>query len=967
MKARGCGKSMDWMLMVIGRCRMFAAACILPFVIGICTPVHAQQFGGNSPRTKWKQIDTDTARIIFPENLDAQAQRVANTVHYLNRHARRSIGEKQLKIDIVLQNQSVVSNGYVGIAPFRSELYLNAPQDGFMVGSNWLDVLAIHEYRHALQFMNARQGVTKYGYYLTGELGWRFLSSLSIPNWFWEGDAIVSETASTAQGRGRLPSFYNGYKSLIYSEGTYDYQKARNGSIKDFVPDHYHLGFLLCNYGREQYGNDFWKSVVADAGKYRGWVYPFSGAINRKTGQGTKEFYLSSMDYYQKKWQQQKQQSDRSTLVPVPNKSTFTYYGYPHRMESGDILTYKGSYDKIGGFYKIDSSGNELLLRRQGRVLESYYSYQKGKIAWAELGQDERWLWQTKSNVVLYDIESGKRKRLTSNARFFSPDISHDGKRIVVFQSTPDLQYNLMIISSDDGRVLKRIDNEHNYYFSYPRWSKDDLHIVTVVRDGLGRVALSQIEVATGKMRILVPFSNHQIGIPYEHGANIYFSASFSGIDNIFAVRKDDGIIYQLTDGSLGSYQPNTNGNELLFSRFSSMGNSLMRMPLDEALWKETSIEEPVDMPEYAFVSTEAEGSDITQSIPDQTYETRKYPINSKLVNLYSWSLYFEDPNYEWSLKSNNILNTLIMDLGIRYNRNDEAFTYFFNAEYAQYYPVFALAATTGRRKALLRDACQNVVELQWWESTLKPGITLPFNLSSGLYDRQLTLGGSYSLTNLNFTAASSDAIRLPEDFNYNAYTYSVSFVNRRRKARQNIWHKYSQLINFSFDRSLNAGKASQLFLDTEWTFPGLSPNDNVVFQASFQQEDPNLVPRFGDNFFYARGYNRPSYDAIYKVGANYHLPIAYPDWGFFGVLYLYRLRGNIFFDHSMTFYTPAESNVEEQNQFNSTGAEFIFDTRLFNAMDFTMGFRYSYLLNDDPRVSGRSSDFKVFIPLMRF
>jgi hypothetical protein len=139
-----------------------------------------------------------------------------------------------LKIDIVLQNQSVVSNGYVGIAPFRSELYLNAPQDGFMVGSNWLDVLAIHEYRHALQFMNARQGVTKYGYYLTGELGWRFLSSLSIPNWFWEGDAIVSETASTAQGRGRLPSFYNGYKSLIYSEGTYDYQKARNGSIKDF-------------------------------------------------------------------------------------------------------------------------------------------------------------------------------------------------------------------------------------------------------------------------------------------------------------------------------------------------------------------------------------------------------------------------------------------------------------------------------------------------------------------------------------------------------------------------------------------------------------------------------------------------------------------------------------------------------------------------------------------------------------
>ena len=261
------------------------------FLLLLTNQVAGQEFGGNKPSMKWKQIDTDTVRVIFPVALQDQAQRVASTIHYLNRNSRRSIGEKQKKIDIVLQNQTVISNGYVGLAPFRSELYMNAPQNGFDLGSNWLDMLSIHEYRHALQFMNTRRGITNAGYIVTGELGWSYLSHLSIPNWFWEGDAVVMETALTAQGRGRLPSFYNGYKSLVIDDKTYNYQKARNGSIKDYVPNHYELGFLLCNYGREQYQNDFWKGIVVDASRYKGVIYPFSKAIKRKIGLPVKGFY----------------------------------------------------------------------------------------------------------------------------------------------------------------------------------------------------------------------------------------------------------------------------------------------------------------------------------------------------------------------------------------------------------------------------------------------------------------------------------------------------------------------------------------------------------------------------------------------------------------------------------------------------------------------------------------------------
>jgi hypothetical protein len=953
----------------------FATSLIIVLVASLChtpKPSFAQEFGGNSPEQKWMQIDTDTVRVIYPKNLDEQAQRVANTVHYLNKYSRRSIGQEHKKIDVVLQNQSVISNGYVGLAPFRSEFYLNEPQNTFNLGSNWLDMLSIHEYRHALQFVNSRQGLTKVAYYLTGQLGWSYFSSLSIPNWFWEGDAVVSETALTAQGRGRIPAFYNGYKSLVFHEKTYNYQKARNGSLKDFVPNHYELGFLLCNYGREVYGNDFWKDVVADAGKYKGLLYPFSKATQRKTGMKTNEFYLNAMGFYGTQWGDQQNRVDASTEVSLREKQTFTTYQFPYQLENGHIIAYKASFEQIGGFYEIDGKGNERLIKRQGMVLDNYYSYKNGKIAWAELGQDERWSWQTRSNIVVYDTKTKSRKRITSSARYFSPDLSGDGKRIVVFHATPDLDYNLLIISGEDGTQLVKIDNPHNVYYSYPKWTLDGRHILALARDGLGRVALVKVSISSGNQQILVPFSNHQLGIPHETADFVFFSASFTGADNIFAYSKENGDILQVTDGNVGSYQAFANENELVFSRFSYLGNDLMRLKMNENDWKPISIIEPADMAVYDFVAVEAEGEDITQKIPGHTYETQKYAKASKLINLHSWSLYFLDPNYEWSIKSNNILNTLNMDLGIRYNRNDQAFTYFFAADYAQYYPLISFSASVGRRNALTRVVDQNNVVVDtlnvgWWESMLRPGLTLPFNLSSGLYSRQLNLSGYYSFTHVDFTSKTTEALPEIANFNYDSYTAGFSFLNQRKKARKNIFAKNSQYVTFSYDRLIDTEQVDQIFFDSEWTFPGLAINHNLVFQASYQREDPESFPRFGDNFFYARGYDRPLYDHIYKIGTNYHFPLVYPDWGFWGILYIYRLRANAFFDYSRAHYNTTESGFESIQMYNSTGGELIFDTKVLNLYDLTFGFRYSYLINENPADPSLNSSFEFFIPIARF
>jgi hypothetical protein len=74
--------------------------------------------------------------------------------------------------------------------------------------------------------------------------------------------------------------------------------KLRNGSLKDYVPNHYDLGYLLVNYGYLKYGSDFWKKVTGDAASFKGLIYPFQRAVKKYSGVDYKTFRQQALDYY---------------------------------------------------------------------------------------------------------------------------------------------------------------------------------------------------------------------------------------------------------------------------------------------------------------------------------------------------------------------------------------------------------------------------------------------------------------------------------------------------------------------------------------------------------------------------------------------------------------------------------------------------------------------------------------------
>jgi hypothetical protein len=242
--------------------------------------LEAQNFGGNPAAIKWKQFNNATNRVIFPIGMDSQARRINAINQLLKKNTAYSIGGSQQKWSILLLNQTTISNGIVRMAPILSEFYMTPDQNNFSSGSlRWDDNLIIHENRHIQQYSNFKSGLTKVFSIFLGQEGQLLANGMAIPDYFFEGDAVWQETLVSAQGRGRLPSFFNGTKALSIENKKYSWMKLRNGSYRDYTPDHYELGYQLVAYGYEKYGEDFWRKVTQDAVQFKGIFFSYKNIL----------------------------------------------------------------------------------------------------------------------------------------------------------------------------------------------------------------------------------------------------------------------------------------------------------------------------------------------------------------------------------------------------------------------------------------------------------------------------------------------------------------------------------------------------------------------------------------------------------------------------------------------------------------------------------------------------------------
>ncbi|WP_143307333.1 TolB-like translocation protein [Chitinophaga vietnamensis] len=897
----------------------------------------AQQFGGNPPSVKWQQINTDTVRVLFPKGLAKQGERVANIVTYLNRNTRSSIGDMQRKVNIVLQDQTMQSNGYVQLGPFRSEFYLAPSPTSYDLGSlNWVEQLSLHEYRHVLQNMNFRQGASKVVSYLFGQLGQAAATSIAVPNWFWEGDAVTMETALSQQGRGRLPAFFDGFRALTLAHKDYSYMKIRNGSYKDFVPDHYPLGYLMSTYGREHYGQTFWKDITSDAVRYRGLFYPLSHSLKKNTQMNVTGFYHAMMKEYQPLWLSYANRPDTTPAKPLLDVAkTVANYKYVFSAGKDEWIVLKDAWNKVPGIYRLDAAGREHLLLRPGIVYDDFFSYRNKRVVWAAARFDARWGWKNFSVIRVYDESNSHARTVSPRGKYFSPDISADGRYVIAAAITPDQHYSVHLINVQTGRIEKVLPNPDNWYYTFPRFTSDDKALISAVRSEKGEMAIIRQSLATGKTEILTPFSFNVIGTPVVQADTVYFIASNKDVNDVYALTLADQKTFQVTDRGNSAVHAAISGDSLVFSEFTAKGYKLYQSALRPAAWKQVDI---TQQQHSNWLSPHfAEGGNVLEKVPQDSFRVRKYPKGTRLFNFHSWVPSFLDPDYGISLIGENILNTSSTSIGYTYNRNEGSSDLSASFLYGAWFPYLNTGVDYTLNRSALLSSYQR---LYWNELSWHAGLSVPLNFSSGLYTRTLSVGSNYNILkrypNGNF--------KFRVD-NLQYLSNTLIFNNMRIKGKQNIYSHFGQYLALQYNHSLGTPYAAQFYGRFDLYLPGFFRNHNIVLQAAYQQKDTVQNYGFTDNFVYARGYNTPFYDHVYKLGANYHLPVAYPDWGFAHLLYFSRIRANLFYDYSVAHDYKAQQN----NRYTSTGGELFFDTKIGNTLPFTFGLRFSHLLDRDP------------------
>ncbi|WP_342645196.1 hypothetical protein [Mucilaginibacter sp. CSA2-8R] len=919
----------------------------------------AQEFGGNPPSVKWQQINTPAARVIFPVGLDSVGQRVAGVVQRINDLTKPTIGFKQRQVNIVLQNQLITTNGYVGLAPFRSEFYAVPAQNSFSLGSiNIAEQLAIHEFRHVQQYNNSDVGLTRFLRTLFGEAGQALGYALAVPNWFAEGDAVYNETHLTSQGRGRLPYFFNGYRSLWATGKNYSWMKLRNGSYRDFVPDWYPLGYMMIAYGRETYGSQLWKNVNHDAAAYRAFTYPFQHAVKKNTGVNYTQFRNAALGNFKK--QLLTPELEEGARQYPKNQHFIGNQEFPVYAGVNSIIYRKSSYKERAAF--VIKTGNiEKRIRLSDFTVDGYFTYNNNQIIYSVRRPDVRWGYREYNELKIIDVATGYQRTITHKTKYFAPAFNQDNSRIVTVNVPPSGKYSLHILDAATGKLVAEVPNPGNVYYTYPKFYNNE-QIVAAVRRFDGRMSVSLIDIATGKITPLTAEDMSPKAFPVVQKNTVYFTATAGNMDRLFAVSVPNKQVFQLDNDSLrrliGGYQPAVGSNKISWVSFSAFGYRMHEA--DKSTLNYQPVSAPQSLSDFKIQSLRQDSAaNVLAGIQPLNQPARKYPKLTRPFNFHSLIPNIDDPEYSFSLLGQNILNTVESELSFTYNRNEGYKQFGFTTTYGALFPyLFTNVNYTLDRRDYGFDQNRNPVEVNWNETRLQAGLKVPLLFAGG---RNYTRFNFTSSVNYSINDVKQEAFKnsLPNNTYLNN---SVTFTNQIAKPYQLIYPQLAQNITLTYRNTINSLNAHQLLASGTFYFPGLVGTHSLVINVAHQRRDRNYTI-FSNQLSFSRGYTSDNLYRTYKVGANYHFPIAYPDAGFGNLVYLLRLRGNLFYDYTRgnDFY---RNGTTFKADFRSAGAELYFDTQWFNQSAITFGLRYTRLLDQDVFGGNGRNRFTLILPL---
>ena len=928
---------------------LISLACVV-----VC-PGYSQYYStGQDPASvNWRQLKTDRYNLIYPASFEPKAQYLANILDIVARHETYTLHAKVPRIPLVLHTQSAMSNGITVWAPKRIELYPCAPQQSYP--EEWLEQLAVHEYRHAVQISKINAGFTKALGYIFGEQAVGGILGLYVPTWFLEGDATITETALTRTGRGRSALFESTLKAQIVERGPYSFDKATLGSYKTFTPDAYSLGYYITGQARKMYGPEVWNVALDRAARFPFMIVPFNSGMHKVTGMWKTQLYKKSLAELDSTWQKPLRESSFTSMryITKRNRKSYASYHNPQVLNDSLLLADKSSVDDVDRFVVINrNTGKEKRLLTPGFHVSGTISAGGSFLVWTGINSDKRWSNRDYAVIRMYDFRTRKTIDLTHKTRYFSPVLKPDGTQLATVYVSPENQCFIDILQLPTGIQLKRFPMPGHCQASTPAWSPDGKRIIFILLNEKGE-SLADLDTETGKIATLLPFTFNEITGPVKFYRNfIIYSLDQAGSLNIYALDTLTRVVSRISCGRFATLHPSfTKDNKFMIcSDYTSDGLQVAEIPVNQASW--TTINPGMNLScRIHETMAKQETANIQDSIFDRKlykmngagaynlqadtiratlYPTRKYSKPGHLFNPHSWApVSFDINNLNINpgvmLLSQNTLSTMIAGAGWEYNVNEQTGRFYTSLSYRGWYPQIDFRFDLGNRAAsYLTHGSPEPHRFTWQETNASIMLSIPWNFSHGKYIRSLQPAMGTSLIGVLHNSSTPDRFTSgmiqTMDYQLNASQYL-------QMNQKDLYPRLGQSVSIAYYNTPFEGNnlGSVFGSSINLYFPGIFRHQGICLYAGYQARREQYIPSysFADIIRYPRGYSGASDRDLYCINLNYKLPLLYPDLSLGSVVYLKRIKLNLFYDWANGI------NQGYVNQYRSTGGELTADFHL--------------------------------------
>jgi Tol biopolymer transport system component len=529
------------------------------------------------PRLRFRTISTPRFDIHYHQGEEDEARRLAVIAEEVASRLDKTLGGASGRVQVILVDQSDLSNGWATPLPFNTiEITAAAPAGASFIGNtnDWLRLVFTHEYTHIVHLSRGRGWIGGLRF-VFGRMPLLY-PNLYLPTWQIEGIAVYEESAVTGLGRVRDGSFRT-ILDLAAARSRFEPLDRVGGGLVDWPGGNapYLYGSYFHQFLRDQYGEDSLTELTnATAGRV---PYFGSGAF--------KDVYKRSLGDL---WEDFESASRAAPSALGPSVTRVTHHGFtvfgPRFAPDGEVFYSTVNPHEFPALRSLARDGPPV--RVTDRYLGKQIAFSGSLLVFDAVEIQGQVGLQSDLYVVARD--GSNRRRLTHGGRAADPDVSRDGRTVAFTVQRSDRRELALAALGSDGTLgaVETIGSESHVHYSSPRWSPDGRWIA--VEGRFGELAL--VDVASRKvLRTIRPSVGARAVTPaWMPDGSLLFASDRDGAGfHLYRIDLTSLNVLRLEGTGPDARSPDVSpdGTQLVFVGYTNDGFDLFSMRLNGAEW----------------------------------------------------------------------------------------------------------------------------------------------------------------------------------------------------------------------------------------------------------------------------------------------------------------------------------------------------------------------------------------------